>query len=100
MEEPTFKIALLGNSQSGKTSLINKYINNSVYTQVTDKTANRKPYIKKVTIDEDQSCFVEIYDTIGLNSSKLQIPEENEYLISIVTNTLYRKYAKSSKQYG
>ena len=48
MEKPTFKIAVMGNSKVGKTSLINKYINNSHYNFVSDNADNKKPFVKKV----------------------------------------------------
>ena len=48
MEKPIFKIALLGTSGSGKTSLINRYINNTFCDHVSENINNKKPYIKKV----------------------------------------------------
>ena len=48
MKVPVFKIALLGNAESGKTSLIHKYINNIFQDFLPESGANSIPFYKKV----------------------------------------------------
>lgn len=48
MKVPVFKIALLGNAESGKTSLIHKYLNNTFQEFLPENSEIPSPYYKKV----------------------------------------------------
>jgi small GTP-binding protein len=63
MAVPTYKVVLLGPSNCGKTSLINRYVNAqfSAQTTATTQTAFHRRCVRSFGID----CNLEIWDTAG-----------------------------------
>ena len=51
--DPSYKITFIGMSGSGKTSIINRLVNNS-FSQIYNPTFEMTEYFKKFTIVEDK----------------------------------------------
>ena len=76
---PVYRIVVLGTSKSGKTSLINSYINgyfgdsnDFVSSEHTSSYTDCRPYLKayceETLVQNPNVCYLQIEDTVGIDS--------------------------------